>query len=171
MVGFLKKDEEKITMKLVNLFTELVNPLNWRDYVSGNIYYPPNSLGYSRNQMPQVEDKYQRKFFQYLHDFGIKFSKKTFRVGEIKPSQKEIRIDVSMELLKTQSNKLKKPILVSSDGYVIDGHHRWFAFFLENPMQKIKFIKISIPAKKIIPIINKFDFVSSKDIKNKPQKY
>lgn len=156
-------------MKLIDLFTELANPVNWKEYISGNIYYPPNSLGYGRHQMPQIKDKYQQDVFQYLYDNGIKFSKKTVRVGEIKPAQKEIRIDVSMELLKTQSNKLKKPILVSSDGYVIDGHHRWFAFFLENPMQKVKFIKISIPAKKIIPIINKFDFVDSKDIGNKPQ--
>ena len=67
--------------------------------------------------MPQIDDKYQSTFLRYLKNENIKFTKSEVRVRDLRPAQSEIRVDIARKLLKTNSTKLKKPIILSSDNY------------------------------------------------------
>jgi hypothetical protein len=131
-------------------------------YVKNNMYYPPHNLGYSRINMPQIEDDQQYNFFKYLSDKGVKFFKKSLPIKNLKPAQKDLRTDVAANLMKSNPEKLKKPILISSDMYLMDGHHRWLALMFDNPSQKLNVISINIPGKKLLDIIKNFDKVQFK---------
>jgi hypothetical protein len=131
-------------------------------YIRGNMYYPPNNLGYSRISMPQIEDEQQINFFKYLDTNGVIFRKKSIIIENIKPAQKDLRVDVAIELLNSNSPKLKKPLLVSSDMYLMDGHHRWLALMFDNPTQKLNVIIIGVKGKKLLEIMKNFDEVKFK---------
>ena len=117
--------------------------------------------------MPQIEDKYQTTFFRYLRDNLIKFTKRLVHVRELRPAQTELRVDIAHKLLKSNSTKLKKPIIVSSDNYLMDGHHRWFAFILDDANMKVNVVKVDLPGSKLLDMMNKFDYVVTKPIDNK----
>jgi hypothetical protein len=157
----------KITkLQLRELIREMV--YQYRDaidkYVKGNVYYPPQNLGYDRINMPQIEDDQQINFFKYLDRHGVKFRKKNVKVDTIKPAQKDLRVDVASQLLMSNSPKLKKPLLVSSDMYLMDGHHRWLALMFGNPSQKLNVIIIGMTGKQLLDVMRKFDAVQFKGI-------
>ena len=63
---------------------------------------------------------------------------------------------------------VKKPLLVSRDMHLLDGHHRWFANKLD--MNKIDIVKIHMPVLKALEKLRKFDKVEFKSDINKPIK-
>lgn len=68
------------------------------------------------------------EFQSHLKSLGIKTETKSVPAASLKASQSEL---VGPKVAGMMSNKdynpAKKPIFVSRDGYVIDGHHRWAA--------------------------------------------
>jgi hypothetical protein len=149
--------EQIFLIETDNTFRNYINP-----YVRDNMYYPPHNLGYSRINMPQIEDNLQLDFFKYLTNTGVKFDKKNITIGNIKPAQKDLRVDVATNLLKSGSVKLKKPLLISSDNYLMDGHHRWLALMFDNPKQKLNVVVINVKGKSLLQIMRKFDKVEFK---------
>jgi len=85
-----------------------------------------------RNKMPQFTRKSVAKL-----DAAMKQFKHTFhftRISPLKlyPSQHQINTDTAYKILrkwkhKTRSEARKNPLLVSADGSILDGHHRWLA--------------------------------------------
>ena len=47
--------------------------------------------------------------------------------SDMKPSQKTLEVEKVEDMAKTIDPKKMKPIVVSEDGHVVDGHHRWAA--------------------------------------------
>ena len=152
---------------MIKLNDILLESFDWKSHTRGDIYYPPVNLGFTRGMMPQIDDQYQAMFFRYLRDNRIKFTKRSVHVRDLRPAQTELRVDVAHKLLKSNSTKLKKPIIVSSDNYLMDGHHRWFAFVLDDPNMKVNVIKVNLPGSKLLDMMNKFDYVGTKTIDNK----
>ena len=57
--------------------------------------------------------------------------KKKMQFEDLKPTQREAygdKIDNMVSILENKGNLGDSPIYVSNDGYVIDGHHRYFAY-------------------------------------------
>lgn len=73
-----------------------------------------------RSQMPQIVD--QEAFASYLVFAGIKVNKTTVNVAMLRPTQTEFDPEKVAAMAAPYS-----PIIVSNDGYVLDGHHRYFA--------------------------------------------
>jgi hypothetical protein len=121
------------------------------------VYTPPKHLGFTRNNMPQIEDDKQEEFLKHLEDQGIKYKKTKMKVSDITPAQKEIRSDIATKLFKDNSPKLKKPLVVSSDNYLMDGHHRWLAFYQDNQNTQVDVYKVDTTGKKLIDLMKKFD--------------
>lgn len=65
--------------------------------------------------------------------------------GALKPSQNEINKKIVKKVIKSLSKKGQKPIVVSKDNFVVDGHHRWAAQKVLNPKKKIKVLKMNAP--------------------------
>ena len=100
-----------------------------------------------RRLMPQIYNP--KKFSKKIHN-KFKVASKTMKMStkHLKPSQNEINTQIVEKVvkhLKKHADKPQKPIVVSKDGYVVDGHHRWAAQKVINPHKKIKVLKMNAP--------------------------
>lgn len=83
-------------------------------------------LGYARTEMPQIPSAHRDAFVQHLHDQGITTKKQLVAPMSLRPSQNEIDAQkVGEGLRKFGDMGSQKPIFISKDSYVLDGHHRW----------------------------------------------
>lgn len=127
------------------------------------IYTPEDSLGIKRSDMPQVSSRDMPDFFSFLSDKGIKFSSDDVKVKDLKPSQAEVNASVAAKLSDDQA---QKSIITSNDGFVIDGHHRWYNKLLN----KVKFasaVKIDMSAKDLIKTMKDFGKVGMVDVEGR----
>ena len=121
---------------------------------------PEDTMGIPRKDMPQVATKDYPEFMDYLKNNGAKFKKETVSADSLKAVQGEFSdAGVEKALIK---NKLKKASIVSSDNYIIDGHHRWIAAL--NTGSEIDIIRVNISGKELLELVKKFDKTTYKDI-------
>ena len=108
--------------------------------------------GIPRDKMPQVHKDNYPEFLNYLSDNGVTFTKTTMPASDIKPIQGEFSdAGVIKALVK---RKTKKPSILSSDNYIIDGHHRWLASL--NTGTDVLVYKTNIPASQLLELVLKF---------------
>lgn len=108
------------------------------------------------------ENKTSDKINDFLSDSKLEGKIKKIKVSDLTPAQNEIFLDEIISNLlekkkfvkKSLNGKLKdEEILVSSDNYIIDGHHKWASVFILNPDCKIRCTKINLPLKESIKIL------------------
>lgn len=80
-------------------------------------------------------------------------------VGALLPMQKEVipmkALGMALQYLLGRFDKLTNmEAIVSSDNYIMDGHHRWAAATLINPNTMVKVTRIGIPAAQLITALN-----------------
>ena len=80
-------------------------------------------------------------------------------VGKLKPIQKQIYadksieatiqfgIDVTKNFLQSQST-----FIISSDNFIIDGHHRYLSGLLIDPKMKVNVLRVEAPISKLLPM-------------------
>jgi len=110
-------------------------------------------MGIPRIWMPQISLEQTPAFrkFALEHD-GIESSEGTMLPTELKPTQREIST-IGVEKLASYINSGQMrpdPIIVSADGYVVDGHHRWAAYVSRTPDTPIHVITMAAPIKKVL---------------------
>lgn len=82
-----------------------------------------DNLGTVRGDMPQIPNKHKAQFLNELAERGIKSTPQRTQADTLKPTQRDFNLENIKHL---QSAPPKgNPILVSNDGRVLDGHHRW----------------------------------------------
>ena len=92
----------------------------------------------SRDQMPQIDNI--DDFIDFVGSHGFVFSSEFDYVDHLRPTQH------SFDQTKVDSiinGKPSKPIIVSSDQFILDGHHRYFA--AKQSGQKIKWVEFAVP--------------------------
>jgi len=81
-----------------------------------------------RADMPQVRSKDVTETLRIFDNENIKYEKGRISCAELKPTQEDYNpIKVGSMKGDLHINKKINPIFVSSDGYILDGHHRWLA--------------------------------------------
>jgi predicted ABC-type ATPase len=130
---------------------------------SSGIFEPEDSLGIARNDMPQVASKDMDEFFDFLGNEGIPFTSKQVKLEGLKPSQKEINADAASAI---PDSKVNNSIISSKDGYVIDGHHRWYKKKLDGA-KSIQTVEIGMNAKELLEKMKDFQKVGMIDVNNK----
>jgi len=102
-----------------------------------------------RKLMPQIYDA--RKFSKIIKDkYNVDSHREKMAMAVLKPSQNEInseRVNSIIEDIKKRKISHKNPVVVSEDGYIVDGHHRWAAYKKYNPDHKIPVLVIEVPIK------------------------
>lgn len=80
-------------------------------------------------------------------------------VKDLKPIQRQIYFDKSMEAIQQFGAAAsldfvtnKSFFVVSGDNYIIDGHHRFLSALLIDPNAKVNALKIQLPIKKLLPM-------------------
>jgi len=92
------------------------------------LYIPKHGLNIQRSQLPQIKSTDVSAFIQWLKTKkNIKVTHTEFPVASLYPSQGEFNEVKIRQLMKDKREHLKKPIIMSGDHYLLDGHHRWIA--------------------------------------------
>jgi len=84
-------------------------------------------------------------------------------VADLKPSQSQIWLEkvIGMSLyfgpLKQSSEFLHEaPIIVSKDGYILDGHHRFGAAMVSNPSLKLTALKVDMEIRELVKMARSY---------------
>lgn len=127
-------------------------------YIQEKIKLPSKSttLGIDRKEMPQIDSKYRLDFIKYLKDKKIKTADVKLTPGTLKATQHQFHTAKIQSLIdKIEDGSYdKKPILVSKDNYVMDGHHRWLAY--RNLGMQIPITRVDVTAKELIDLMHDY---------------
>jgi len=117
---------------------------NTKDFCKGSQEIP-------RKLMPQIYDS--KAFAKTIRTkYGVKSFKKMLKPIALKPSQNEInkdRVEGVIGAIKDGTLD-KNPMVVSKDGYVVDGHHRWAAYKKYSPSVLLPVLVIDLPIKEAL---------------------
>ena len=125
-----------------------------------------DTMGITRDKMPQVKQDDYQEYKTYLKDKGVSLKPEVIDAKDLKPMQKEFSDQGVAKQLNRNKEKGEgmnpKPLLASSDGYIIDGHHRWLAAV--NSGFKVNILRASVDAQELLSLTLKFPRVYFKDI-------
>ncbi len=106
------------------------------------------NFGIERKNMPQFERGTEGDFLKRLQDRGHKVTyNETRKVSDIKATQSTLHMPVVRNM---SIENQKSPIIVSDDGYVLDGHHRWAAVKLRDPRGEITAHRVGLPIQALL---------------------
>jgi len=129
------------------------------------------NLGIPRAKMPQLDPEVGRRFLADLKGKGVKVEDGVEHVGNIKATQAEINADKVRGMVeaigKREYNPADTPFIISRDGFVLDGHHRWAAMLVLDPDTKMKVQKVDMDAAALVEAANSFEGVEQRDLMDK----
>ena len=86
---------------------------------------------------------------------------------DLEPTQREINIEKVNGMLEAKTIEQlsqSKPVLVTGDNYLIDGHHRWFALLSDSEENVIKAVKVDVPLEELLSLAKDYPKVSFKSV-------
>jgi hypothetical protein len=134
--------------------------------INEKVYIPKikDTLGVKRIDMPQIVGKDYEAYKKFLNSNNIKLTALTVKASSLKPIQKEFDKKKVMNFIDAMSKGLEdKPLLVSKDNYIVDGHHRWLA--RKNLNDDVKIIKANVDINKLLQISREFPKVKFSESK------
>ena len=125
---------------------------------------PKDTLGVKRKDMPQIKSEDYNLFYAYLKKNGAKFTKDTMPASELRAMQKEFSDEGIMKQMRKniKQGPNTKAVIVSSDGYIMDGHHRWLVAL--NTGSDLNVMRVNMPAFELYDLVNKFEKSYYKDM-------
>ena len=138
--------------------TEFMNELKMEIPSDGN-------MGIPRSKMPQIKSRDYPEFVDYLSSNGATFSKETVPASSLKPVQNEFsKAGVLKAMQKELDGVGDKPIIASSDDYIMDGHHRWLVAINGGKGGMVNIFRVSLPGKELLDLLLAFPKVYFKNI-------
>lgn len=111
------------------------------------------TLGVPRSEMPQVKAEHRGALVNFLDARGIAHeSPAEVNPRSLKPTQAEFSPEKVAKAIDYQGGE--RSVLVSNDGYVLDGHHQWMASLQQN--KPISVIKLDAPIARLIDEVHQF---------------
>lgn len=131
--------------------------------VEGTMLFGDEGMGIARKDMPQIPAERRDEFLSDLAKEGVKTTEESIDPKTLKPIQKEVSGSRSgaiyMRYKENGAIPDQQRILISSDGYVIDGHHTWgaaVAFSFDNPSATLPVYRIDLTAKEALSASNQW---------------
>ncbi|OUU25130.1 MAG: hypothetical protein CBB97_10330 [Candidatus Endolissoclinum sp. TMED37] len=125
-----------------------------------------DTMGITRDKMPQVKQDDYQEYKTYLKDNGVSLRPEVVDAKDLKPMQSEFSDQGVAKQLNRNKEKGEgmnpKPLLASSDSFIIDGHHRWLAAV--NSGFKVNILRANVDAQELLSLTLKFPRVYFKDI-------
>lgn len=110
------------------------------------------TLGINRAEMPQIKAENRGAMVNFLTARGISSEQDEVSPDTLKATQKEFS-RAKVEKAKGFTGN-DRSILVSSDGYVLDGHHQWLA--KRETGKPVKVIRLDAPIKTLLDDVKAF---------------
>jgi hypothetical protein len=108
-----------------------------------------------RHLLPQIPATKLPEFVSHLREAGIRSGLAALPVIKLKPIQAHVNRE-KIENLKQKSDLIKKPLIVTREGYIVDGHHRWIAL-KENSVAKVPCLVCMCSLREILELAHNFD--------------
>jgi hypothetical protein len=121
--------------------------------LSEEIEIPKIGMTFSRALMPQIKSEQVPNFLKHLTKNDVIFTTKKLPVKDLKATQSEFDMTKVDQLIGQRSNN---KIIVSNDGYIMDGHHRWLADYNTNKESKINAIVVDLPILELLRVAKEF---------------
>jgi len=136
----------------------------FKSYISElKVEVPSMTLGISRDKMPQVKSKDYDELIKHLNKNGVRVTKKSVKASTLKATQKDFNVDkIVGAISKIKTIGTAKPLIVSSDNYIIDGHHRWLA--AKNVGGSIDVMQSNVKVKELLKHVYSFPKTFTKGI-------
>jgi len=115
------------------------------------------SLGIPRSEMPQIQGSNRAAMVQFLRKRGADSSLVQPVARDLKPSQSNYhrgKVDAMRQAIRDGDLK-GGAILISGDGYVLDGHHRWLAQLEEDPQSAVPAYRVELPAPRALMMLHR----------------
>lgn len=137
--------------------------------VNGTLLFGDEGKGIARKDMPQIPSERRGEFLADLAKDGVEVTEESLDPKTLKPIQKEVSSSRSGAIYNKYKEQGGIPqeqrILISKDGFVIDGHHTWGAavgFSFDNKDAKLPVYRLSLNADEALSA--SLDWASSKGI-------
>lgn len=141
----------------------ILRGLEHTDLCDANSGLCEGNLGIPRDYMPQIDGAKIKKGKTVLESFiealvmgGTRVVEISVHAGILKATQAELWADkvykMADAMLSGEMSDDVVPIVISSDWYILDGHHRWAATMVIDPMRKIDVLKIDLPIRELLLI-------------------
>lgn len=98
--------------------------------VEGTNLFCAGNKGIPRAQMPQLDDAQTEKFKEYLTGKGYSLDDEDMLASHMRATQNELngaKVARFAQQLRADGDHDAKRLIVSSDNYILDGHHHWAA--------------------------------------------
>lgn len=121
-------------------------------------------LGKMRHGMPQIKD--HDAFVADLQASGHGLTQGSAKAKDLTPTQSnfnEDKVNRMVGAYKSGEMANLKPIVISNDGYVIDGHHRWLAC-CQLDDKSIDTCQIDMPAEDLLKFLKDKPYVEKRSI-------
>jgi len=148
-------DSSDFTQDLINEFKQDTADLINLDY----------GLQLTRQDLPQIKSSDVLEFMKWLRtEHDVATEEETINPSDLTPIQKEINLDKVAGMVAAKGLEVlatDKPVMVSGDDYLIDGHHRWYAL-LDADYPTIDIVRVGMTAAELIPLMKTWDKTSFK---------
>lgn len=115
------------------------------------------TLGIPRADMPQIKAEHRGALVNFLKARGIDSRADEVPANDLKPTQAEFSPAKVEKARAFQGGD--RSILVSSDGYVVDGHHQWLAKRANG--EPVKVIRLAAPIREVLTQTAEFPSVAN----------
>jgi len=122
------------------------------------------NLGVPRKDMPQINSKDTGDFIKWFNMQGVSSKSMLMPLSKLELTQHDIDYNKVDSLSSAPRTILSKPIIVSNDNYILDGHHRVLALYNLDNDAKIPAVRINLPMKHLLDKSHDYPKVSYKQI-------
>lgn len=110
------------------------------------------SLGVPRADMPQIRADHRGAMVNFMNARGVTHEEQTVLARSLRPTQAEFSPERVGRAAAREGTE--RSILVSGDGYVLDGHHQWLA--QREAGGDVKIIRLNAPMADLLPLAREF---------------
>jgi hypothetical protein len=110
------------------------------------------TLNIPRKLMPQIKSEHRGAMSSFLAARGVETESEVVPATSLKPTQAEFAPKKVKQAEKFEGND--RPILVSSDGHILDGHHQWLA--KRNKGENVKVTRLNAPISVLLELMQDF---------------
>lgn len=121
---------------------------------------------------PTSDKTILQQMIDHFQKNGVKTEAKEMPVGQMKATQSEIKADKVFGMadahLKGKFPDIDSSVVVSKDGHILDGHHRWAALLTIDPGRKMKVKEIDLTMDELLKEAASFPGVYKADFNGDP---
>lgn len=141
----------------------------FRQHLKEFIHPTVNSKGIPREQMPQIRVDLQGDFIRHLMRQGHHIKGEYITPDRLKPTQSEMSfVKIITKAHSIENGREPKPIFVSNDNYILDGHHEWAGALKAAPGKEMLVYRVDMDIDELLMQAHSFPKSEYKDVADRP---